>query len=164
MLPEGEERKHNPLINSARGARILSALQLPLFALRPPSGYGILTTRGRKSGKARRRCVRAVRRGDKVYLVAIKGRRTGWLLNALADPNVRLRIRGGTFSGLAREPAGPTEAQEASTAYCERCGLFEFLEYRNWRKDRPTREKVEELHRGWFERGTPLIVDLAERS
>jgi len=27
---------------------------------------------------------------------------------------------------------------------------------------RPTRPKIEQLHRTWFERGTPLIVDLTK--
>jgi len=31
-----------------------------------------------------------------------------------------------------------------------------------WRSGRPTRTKIEELHRTWFERGTPLIVDLTK--
>jgi deazaflavin-dependent oxidoreductase (nitroreductase family) len=61
-------------------------MQLPLFLLRPPAGYGVLTTTGRRTGKTRRRCVRAIKRGDRVYLVAIKGSRTGWLRNVLASP------------------------------------------------------------------------------
>lgn len=69
------ERQHNPFINSAAGGRALSALQLPFFALRPPKGFGVLTTTGRKTGKTRRKCIRAIRRGDEAYIVAIKGAR-----------------------------------------------------------------------------------------
>jgi len=157
-----EERTRNPFVKSSTGGRILSALQLPVFAVRPPAGYGILTTTGRKSGKTRRRCVRAVRRGDKVYFVAIKGTRTGWLRNVQANPNVRLRIRGGTYAGTPRE-LHDAEKRAAMDAYCEAVSPFENLEYRMWRSGRPTRIKIEELHRTWFERGTPLIVDLAEQ-
>jgi F420H(2)-dependent quinone reductase len=86
------DRKHNPFLNSATGGRILSALQLPLFLARPPLGYGVLATRGRRSGKARRRCVRVVMRGQLAYLVAIKGPRTAWLKNIQSNPHVRLRV------------------------------------------------------------------------
>lgn len=159
---EAAERRHNPLINSATGARLLSASQLPLFKLRPPPGYGVLTTTGRRTGKRRSRCVRAVRRGDQAFLVAIKGR-TGWLANIRAHPEVRLRIRGGSFEGIAREPR-QAERERALEAYCEPLGWFEYLEYVNWRKGRPTPEGIRELHRAWFELGAPLVVELRAAS
>jgi deazaflavin-dependent oxidoreductase (nitroreductase family) len=89
------ERKHNPFVNSPAGGRALSALQLPLFLTRPPKGYGVLTATGRKTGKVRRRCVRGIRDGDVVYVVAIKGK-TQWARNALANPVVRLDYQGKT--------------------------------------------------------------------
>ena len=100
--------------------------------------------------------------GDKTYIVAIKGTRTGWLRNVRANPNVRLRIRGGTFSGTARELLDASQRQAAMDAYCKAVSAFEHLEYRMWRSGRPTRSKIEELHRTWFERDTPLIVDLTK--
>ena len=139
---------------------MLSASQLPLFLVRPPAGYGVLTTTGRKTGKRRRRCVRAVRRGGRAYIVAIKGGRTGWLKNALAHPEVGLRIRGGRFTGLARE-VREDERAEARATYCDtKAGLFERAEYSLWRPDRPTPAKIEELHRHWFDTGVPLVVEL----
>ena len=62
-------RTGNPLTSSPLGGRLLSASQLPWFTALPPRNYGILTTTGRKTGKRRRRCIRAVRAGDLVYLV-----------------------------------------------------------------------------------------------
>jgi deazaflavin-dependent oxidoreductase (nitroreductase family) len=156
------ERQHNPFINSAAGGRALSALQLPFFALRPPSGFGVLTTRGRRTGKTRRRCVRAIRRGDKAYIVAIKGARTGWLKNIRANSDVRLRVRGGRFGGVARELRGTVETQGVMEAYCETVHRFDYLEYIMWRKGRPTRSKIKELHCSWFDEGTPLVVELAQ--
>jgi deazaflavin-dependent oxidoreductase (nitroreductase family) len=156
------ERKHNPLVNTAVGGRTLSATQLPLFLLHPPPGYGVLTTTGRKSGNQRRRCIRAIRRGQTAYLVAIKGTQTGWLKNARANPEVLLRIRGGTYAGVARELVDAVERQEALEAYCETINRFEYLECMMWRKGRPTRSKIEELHRSWFEQGIPLAIDLAQ--
>jgi deazaflavin-dependent oxidoreductase (nitroreductase family) len=156
-----EERKKNPFVNSALGGKALSAMQLPFFVIRPPSGYGVLTTTGRKSGKARRRCVRAIRDGDKAYVVAIKGEITGWLKNLRAEPNVRLRAPGGKFNGLAREPRDEAETERARQAYAEQVDAFSYLEYTMWRRGRPTRSKIQQLHREWFERGTPLVIELS---
>jgi deazaflavin-dependent oxidoreductase (nitroreductase family) len=154
------ERRHNPFINSAFGGRALSAIQLPFFLLLPPSGFGVLAATGRKTGKTRRRCIRAIRRGDKAYIVAIKGARSGWLKNIRANPNVRLRIRGGTFDGTARELREGVERQEAVEAYCETVNPFEYFECALWRKGRPTRSKIKEMHRDWFEQGVPIVLEL----
>ena len=67
-----EEPKHRRLLRSPRDGRILSALMLPLIAVRPPAGYAILTTTGRKSGKRRRKCIRAIRRSNKVFIVQLR--------------------------------------------------------------------------------------------
>jgi deazaflavin-dependent oxidoreductase (nitroreductase family) len=156
---QAAERKHNPFIRSPAGGRALSALQLPFFLIHPPHGYGVLTTTGRKSGKVRRRCIRAIRRDDVVYMVAIKGP-TQWARNALANPSVGLRLTGGTFSGRAREVSGATERQAAKDAYCERVHRFDYLSWILWRKGRPTRAKIAELLRGWWDEGTPLVIEL----
>jgi deazaflavin-dependent oxidoreductase (nitroreductase family) len=114
------ERRYNPFIREQKmtvlgvglhGGRILSALELPWFILLPPRGFGVLTTIGRKSGKLRRKCVRATRCGDSVYLVSIGGPDIAWLKNIQANPNVFLRIPGGTFTGRARELTDPLEAE-----------------------------------------------------
>jgi deazaflavin-dependent oxidoreductase (nitroreductase family) len=154
------ERKHNPFINSPRGGRVLSALTFPRFWVLPPSGFGVLTTTGRKTGKRRRKCVRAIRRSNKAYLVSI--RPTGWLQNVRANPHVQLRIRGGTFSGVARELRDDGEREEAKAAYCGDVNPNDYVECALWRKGRPTRSKIQELHRDWFAEGTPLVIDLDE--
>ena len=73
---------------------------------------------------------------------------------------MNLRIRGGTFAGVVRELEDPKEALEARTAYCESSSPFEYAECMMWRRGRPTRAKITEMHRDWFEQGTPLVVDL----
>ena len=156
---QATERRHNPFIKTPAGGRALSALQLPIFLMRPPRGYGVLTTTGRKTGKVRRRCVRTIRQGDFVYVVAIKGT-TQWAKNALANPAVRLRLPGGSFSGVARELSGAPESQLAKEAYCESVHRFDYLTWINWRKGRPTRARIRELLRGWFDEGTPLVIEL----
>ena len=64
--------KHARVIRSAKDGRALSAVMLPFFELRPPSGYGVITTTGRKTGKVRRKCVRVIRRGNKAYIVQLR--------------------------------------------------------------------------------------------
>jgi deazaflavin-dependent oxidoreductase (nitroreductase family) len=155
------ERKHNPFVTSASGGRVLSALMLPHFTLLPPTGFGVLTTTGRKTGKTRRKCVRAIRRGNRAYIVSIAGPRAAWLKNIRANAKVRLRIKGGTFSGFARE-LSPAEKDEAMAAYCGTVNRFDYLECTMHRTGRPTRSKIEELHRAWFHHGIALVVELEE--
>ncbi len=161
------ERPRNFFVRSGGGGRLLSALMLPDFMLAPPRGFGVLTTTGRKTGKLRRKCVRAIRCDGKVYLVMLGPPLTGnpeavaaWLWNIRADPNVTVRIRGGTFKGVARE-LEPPEAKRAREAYCETVHAFDYGMCLFHRGGRPTRAKIQEMTRHWFETGTPLVVDLA---
>lgn len=153
-------RTRNPFTSSASGGRLLSAAQLPFFLLRPPAAYGVLTTTGRKTGKRRRRCIRAVRSGETVYLVAIKGgAKTGWARNALANPEVKLRLPGGSYSGRAR-PVASSERSGARKAYAGTVAPFDYLTYANWRKGRPTASLIRDLLASWFDNGTPIAIEL----
>jgi deazaflavin-dependent oxidoreductase (nitroreductase family) len=152
------ERKGNLFLRSSTGGRILSALMLPHFAILPPKGFGVLTTTGRKTGKTRRKCVRAVRRGNEVYVVAIRS--SAWLKNIEANPTVTLRIRGGTFAGVARTLRDAAERDKTIAAYAETVNPFDYMECVMWRRGRPARSKITQLHRTWFEHGTPLVIDL----
>ncbi len=161
--------KHARLIRSARDGRILSALMLPLFLVRPPAGYGLLTTTGRKTGKTRRKCVRVIRSADSAYIVSLRPPElamsqpsvvAAWVWNIRTDPNVRLRIRGGTFAGLARELDDPAELELAKEALCETVNLFDYGECDLHLRGFPTRAKIKELHHYWFDTGTPLVVEL----
>jgi deazaflavin-dependent oxidoreductase (nitroreductase family) len=156
------ERRYNPFVRSLQGGRVLSALELPFFTLFPPSGFGVITTTGRRTGKPRRKCIRAIRRANRVYIVAIGGEEAAWLKNVRATPSVRMRIRGGTFSGVARELSNPAETQEAMEAYCGTVNRSDYAECAVHRKGRPTHSKIKELHRAWFEGGIPLVVELAD--
>jgi deazaflavin-dependent oxidoreductase (nitroreductase family) len=163
--------KHARLIRSAKDGRILSALMLPLFAVRPPSGYGVITTTGRKTGKTRRKCIRVTRRGNRAYIVQLRPPKlamtrpssaAAWLWNIRANPNVRLRIRGGTFAGVARELQEPSELEQAREALCETVNLFDYGECDLHLRGLPTRVKIKELHRYWFDTGIPLVVELRD--
>lgn len=159
------ERKRNPFMGSRTGGRILSALMLPYFAVRPPRGFGVLTTTGRKTGKRRPKCVHVIRGGDKAYIVMIRPKisagPSGWMLNIMANPHVRLRVRGGTYDGVARELVDESERERARDAYCETVGPFDYVECTFHRSGIPTRSKIVELHRSWFDTGIPLIVELS---
>jgi deazaflavin-dependent oxidoreductase (nitroreductase family) len=161
--------KHARVIRSAKDGRILSAAMLPFFQVRPPSGYGVITTTGRKTGKTRRKCVRVIRRGDRAYLVQLRpptlavtrpSSTAGWLWNIRANSSVRLRIRGGTFAGVARELEEPAELEQAREALCETVNLFDYGECDLHLRGLPTRAKIKELHRYWFDTGVPLVVEL----
>jgi deazaflavin-dependent oxidoreductase (nitroreductase family) len=160
------ERKRNPFVRSKAGGRILSASMLPAFMALPPRGWGVLETTGRKTGKTRRKCVRAVRSGNQVYIVSIRPSSArpimtaAWVLNMRANPRVRLRIRGGTFAGVARELEEVEETSRAKDAYCETVNLFDYTSCAIHRTGLPTRAKVEALHRSWFDKGIRLVVEL----
>lgn len=152
--------RRNPLVNSRLGGRILSASQLWFFLLLPPRGYGVLTTIGRSTGKRRRRCVRVVRYGAAAVVVAIKGERTGWLRNATANPEVRLRMRGRFGEGVASTAREPLELEQARAAYVSEVFPFDYLTFVNWRRGRPTPQRIQALTNTWFDTGTPLILSL----
>jgi deazaflavin-dependent oxidoreductase (nitroreductase family) len=163
--------KHTRLIRSARDGRLLSALMLPFFLLRPPSGFGVITTTGRRTGKTRRKCIRVIRRGSKAFIVQLRPPElamsrpaavAAWVWNIRSNPNVRLRISGGTFPGVARELKDPAELAEAREALCETVNLFDYGECNVHLRGLPTRSKIKELHRYWFDTGVPLVVDLID--
>ena len=153
----------NPLTTTRIGARILNAFQVPLFKLLPPHGYAVLTTTGRKTGKTRRNCVRAIRDGDKVYLVSLPGRYGGWFRNIQAQPQVKLRMRGGTFDGVAREITDRDEYETARTIYCGPVTVFDRGTYLVHRTGRPTKERIRMMLERWFAVCTPLVVELSGR-
>jgi deazaflavin-dependent oxidoreductase (nitroreductase family) len=117
--------RHRRLLRSGRDGRILSALMLPLLRWAPPACYGVLATTGRKTKMPRHKCVRVIRRGDSAYLVALRLPHVAvtsptaahaWVHNIRANPNVRLRIRGGEFDGLAREITAGERKSKTCTA------------------------------------------------
>jgi deazaflavin-dependent oxidoreductase (nitroreductase family) len=164
-----ELSKHRRLLRSARDGQILSALMLPAVWLAPPAGYGVLTTTGRKTGKPRRKCVRVIRRDDRAYLVQLvpphvavdrPGAVSSWLWNIRANPRVRLRIKGGSFEGIAREVTDPAELQVARSVICDSVYLTDYGEAGLHLRGLPTRIKIKDLHQYWFDTGHPVAVEL----
>lgn len=142
-------------------SRALHSLHRPFFAVRMPRGVAQLTTIGRKSGQRRKTYVRALRDGQKVYLVSIAGSHALWLKNLVARPRVMLRLTDGMHTGTARllEPGEP-DYEAAWEAFDTRVHVFDYFENAFHRKGRPSRRKILELHRAWFKGGTPVVVDV----
>lgn len=147
------------LTTTARGGRRLSRMQLPWFNLHPPRGFGVLTTIGRASGDPRPTCVRAVRHGSTVYVVAIGGEHAGWIKNLRANPAVEIRIRGGRYRGNARD-LRDDERGHAEALYASFTGPFEYLESLAHLSGRPRRDRIQNMHRHWFRSGLPVAIDL----
>ena len=155
--------RRNPLTTTLLGGRVLSAAQQPWFTLLPPKGYGVLTTTGRKTGQPRPKCVRAIADGDAYVLVSLRGPHAAWLHNVRADPAVQLRIRGGTFTGIARELQDAAERDRAREVYCGRIHVFDRLEYCMHRSGAPDARRIRDLHEHWFAVGTPVVVEIRGR-
>ncbi|WP_378742541.1 nitroreductase family deazaflavin-dependent oxidoreductase [Nocardia brasiliensis] len=169
---EVEAEKHTVLVRTQRAGRLVSGAMLPWFLVHPPQGYAVLTTIGRKTGKKRRTCVRVIRRDNLAYLVQLTpphiamsrpGAPSGWLLNIRAHPHVRIRLPDGTFDGVGREITDPTERAIARTILCETVTPTDYGECALHLRGRPSRTKIQELHRYWFDTGNPLVIELEHR-
>ncbi|HXB64094.1 MAG TPA: nitroreductase/quinone reductase family protein [Solirubrobacteraceae bacterium] len=164
------ERKRNPFFRGPAGGRVLSAMMLPLFWLRPPAGFGVLTTTGRRTGKQRHKCIHVIRDGQRAFVVMIRPtpaaiaskRIAAWVLNTRANPDVRLRIAEGAFSGRARELSDPGEREAAVETYCRAVNPFDYVECVFHRGGLPSRAKIADLHRSWFEHGVALVIELED--
>jgi len=168
-----EAAKHRRLLRSAADGRRLSAAMLPFFLLRPPAGFGVITTTGARTGRPRRKCIRVIRVGDTAYLVALRPPAVAiakpsfvnaWVWNVRSNPSVSLRIRGGVFDGRARELTDQAELAQARTALCETVNRFDAAECVVHLRGRPSRAKIEDLHAYWFDTGIPVAIDLEAQS
>jgi deazaflavin-dependent oxidoreductase (nitroreductase family) len=164
-----EQSKHRTLITSPRHGQILSALMLPDYRLGAPSGHAVLTTTGRKTGKARRKVIRAIRQGDRVYMVQLRPpiaaietplMVTAWVLNIRANPHVRLKLGRCTYAAVMHEIDTPAELVRAREIFCEPVHLVDYGESVLHLKGLPSRQKIRDLHRYWFDTGVPLVAEL----
>jgi deazaflavin-dependent oxidoreductase (nitroreductase family) len=166
-----EAAKHRRLLRSERDGRLLSAIMLLDYAwLWVPPGHGVLTTTGRRTGKRRRKVIRAIRRGNRVYVVNLRppalaierpSAVAAWVLNIRANPSVRLKLGWKTYSGLAREIVDPVELGQARAAICDSVHLVDYAEGCLHLRGAPSREAVKKLHAYWFDTGIPLVIELS---
>ncbi len=156
----------NPFAGSRAYARLANMLMVPLFSLFPvPRGFALLTVTGRRTGKRRRRPVRAVRRDDTLYTVAMLGERADWLRNVRKQARIHVKVKRRRHEGVAREITDPAERQRALDAYERDVFPADYSDYAAYHWAWPSRRKIEEAHRRWAAEGVLVAIDLerAER-
>jgi deazaflavin-dependent oxidoreductase (nitroreductase family) len=155
----------NPFARSRAFHKIGNVTNTPVWKVLPtPNGLALVTTLGRKSGRKRPRAMRVVRLGDSVYAVAMLGRRSDWLANVRADPNVTIKLGSTTYRATARELTHPAELARAAETYRPVVGWYDYFDYANLVWDLPTRSKLLRAHDEWFEEGIPVVFELRGRA
>ena len=69
--------------------RIVNPLTRPLAGFAP--WWVLVETQGRRTGRTRRTPLWLARQTDAMMVIAVHGRSSGWVLNAEANPDVRIR-------------------------------------------------------------------------
>jgi deazaflavin-dependent oxidoreductase (nitroreductase family) len=134
---------------------------VPLFSLFPVSrGFVVLTVTGRRSGRPRQRPMRAVRRGDTLYAVAMLGERSDWLRNVRKEPRVQVKVGGRRYGARAREITDPAAREDAVALYQREVFPADYIDYASYHWGLPTRRKIEEAHRRWAEEGIMVAIEL----
>ena len=110
--------------------------------------FGYLETIGRRSGRAHviEIWFAADLSEDRVYMLAGGRDASDWVLNVRANPRVRIRISGRTFSGVAREIERTPEEEPARKLVGAKYGY--------WREGTELR--------GWARDSLPVAIDLGE--
>jgi deazaflavin-dependent oxidoreductase (nitroreductase family) len=153
----------NPFAQSKTFHRLGNFTLTPIWNFLPtPKGLALVTATGRKSGKQRKRAMRVVVRGDRAYASAILGNRADWVKNVRANPAVTLKIGGKTQGAIARPLVDAGERAPAAEAYRPIAGWYDYFDYVSFVWGLPTRSNVLRVHDVWFEKGTPVVFELAE--
>ena len=151
----------NPFAKSRAFHKLSNVFVSPMFRLLPmPRGFVLLTVKGRRSGKPRRRPVRAIRRGDTLYAVAILGERSDWLRNVRANPEVGAKVGARTRKGEAREVTDAEERAAAVELYADTVVGYDYIDYATVHWAFPTRRSIRKAHREWVEDGAIVAIDL----
>ena len=125
-----------------------------------PHGFALLTVTGRKSGKRRRRPIRAIREGSTLYAVAILGERSDWLRNLRANPRAQARLGMRTRPITLREITDPAEREKAAQLYIDTVVPYDFFDVPivDWTFPSPAR--IRKSHRDWLAAGTLVALEL----
>ena len=131
------------------------------FRLLPvPRGFALLTVTGRRTGRRRRRPVRAIRDGTTIYVVAILGERSDWLRNVRANPRATARLSTRTRPVTVREITEPSERQNAAEQYVETVVPYDYFDVPIVDWTWPSASSIRRSHREWLERGTLVALEL----
>ena len=125
-----------------------------------PHGFALLTVTGRRTGKRRRRPIRAIRDGQTLYGVAILGAQSDWLRNLRADPKAQARLGIRTRGVMLREITDEAERRDAEQLYIETVVPYDYFDVPivDWTIPSPSR--IRQSHRDWLQRGTLVALEL----
>jgi deazaflavin-dependent oxidoreductase (nitroreductase family) len=104
--------------------------------------------------------VRAVRRDDRLYAVAMMGERSDWLRNVRKEPRVEVKIGRRRYSGRAREVGDPAEREAALELYVREVFPADYSDYAAYHWGFPTRRKIQDAHQRWAAEGVMVAIDL----
>jgi deazaflavin-dependent oxidoreductase (nitroreductase family) len=131
------------------------------FRLLPaPRGFVLLTVTGRKTGKRRRRPIRALRDGSIYYGVAILGERSDWLKNLRANPRAQARIGTRTRAITMREVSDAGERAKAVKLYVETVVPYDFVDVPLVEWAWPSPGRIRKAHQDWVERGRLVALEV----
>lgn len=151
----------NPFAFSRWYHRLSNIFVAPQFRVLPmPRGFVLLTVTGRKSGKPRRRPIRAIRSGDTFYALALLGGRSDWLRNVRTEPRVFVKTGTRTRPAIAREVTDPAERAEATALYVEAVVPYDYVDYPSVHWGFPTAGKIRRAHEEWARNGVLVAIDL----
>ena len=120
----------------------------------------MLTVTGRRSGKKRRRPIRAIRDGQTLYGVAILADKSDWLRNLRAGPNAQARLGIRTRGIKLREITDEAERAEAEQLYVETVVLYDYFDVPVVDWTFPTASRIKQSHHDWLKRGTLVALEL----
>ena len=131
------------------------------FRLLPvPRGFALLSVTGRRSGKRRRRPIRAIRDGTTIYVVAILGERSDWLRNLRANPRAQARLAARTRGVTMREITDSSEHEKAQRLYVETVIPYDYFDVPLVDWTWPSAFRIRRSHQEWLERGTLVALEL----
>jgi deazaflavin-dependent oxidoreductase (nitroreductase family) len=152
----------NPFAKSRWFHKLANYSGPPAFfrVLPVPRGFALLIVKGRRSGKKRRRPIRAIRDGQTLYGVAILGGKSDWLRNLRADPKAQARLgvrtRGITLRGIT----DAKEREEAAQLYIETVVPYDYFDVPIVDWTIPSASRIKQSHRDWLNRGTLVALEL----
>lgn len=152
----------NPFARSRWFHRLANYSGPPAFfrVIPVPRGFALLSVTGRRSGKTRRRPIRALREGSTLYAVAVLGERSDWLRNARANPRVRVRLGLRTRDAVLREITDSGEREKATELYESIVVPYDYFDVPVVEWTVPTPSRIRRSHRNWLQHGTLVAIDL----
>jgi deazaflavin-dependent oxidoreductase (nitroreductase family) len=152
----------NPFAKSRWFHRLANYSGPPLFfrVVPLPRGFALLTITGRRTGKKRRRPIRAIREGSTLYGVAIMGTKSDWLRNLRADPNAQARVGIKTRRIRLREITDAGEREKIERLYIDTVVPYDYFDVPivDWTFPSPAR--IRKSHRDWIKVGTLVALEL----